>query len=110
MVTAIVIALLFIAGATFLYCYKAKRNIVIELPEEEKLFRANHNTKEIHRLDSKYSQCFLNRMKNYDDIGRSQLRGYLKKGYNGCRFCMRRIDTDIYNMPDDLFNKRNKKE
>jgi hypothetical protein len=92
MTTIIVIALIGLAvlvgliGSTWLH-----------KQENDKVYRVNFRSKEIHRLDSTHSQCCLDGIKNYVDIQETDLQYYLDCGYNGCRHCMKEIDTDIYN-------------
>jgi hypothetical protein len=57
----------------------------------------NYYSKEIHRKDSKDTRCRINNMTNCADIDVYQMRRLLKKGYNGCRYCLPEHDTDYIN-------------
>jgi hypothetical protein len=60
-------------------------------------YLVNLRSKEIHRLNSKYTQCNLDSIKKYKFIKKKQITVWMQYGYNGCRFCMPEIDTDINN-------------
>lgn len=57
----------------------------------------NYHSKEIHKKDSKDTRCRINNMTNCADIDVYQMRVLLKKGYNGCRYCLPEHDTDYIN-------------
>ena len=105
MTPIIIIILILLAAAIGIYCFD-KRIVVIDLEEKEKeekekekkkVYRVNLRSKEIHRLDSPHSQCNLDLIKNYRDIPEDELGFYLGNGFNGCRYCAKEVDTDIYN-------------
>lgn len=55
----------------------------------------NHDKKEIHRLSRKHKNCLYNMMgkRNYTTKeGAYQL--IFTKGYNGCKWCFKEMDTD----------------
>ncbi|MDR2233898.1 MAG: hypothetical protein LBE56_12375 [Tannerella sp.] len=56
-------------------------------------FIGNRGTMEIHRIDSRLPNCRLPMIVNREYIHVLSLRKYLRKGWNGCRFCMKRFDT-----------------
>jgi hypothetical protein len=56
---------------------------------------ANLNSKEIHRINSKYSQCHLTEIKDRKYLREKQIPLWVQYGYNGCRFCFKEIDTDM---------------
>ena len=59
---------------------------------------ANRKTKEIHihRLDCIRTTCMISYMsrKNKKILHCWQLKHWLKKGYNGCHYCLREYHTD----------------
>lgn len=57
-------------------------------------FIVNYYTKEIHKVDSTDSRCRIHNMTNCERINKYQMRRLLKKGYNGCRYCLPEFDTD----------------
>jgi len=54
----------------------------------------NEKSKEIHDLNNIHQQCFIDIIKNKTYIKGSQLPEYIKNGYNGCRWCNSKYDTD----------------
>ena len=76
--------------------------VMIDLESKEvNVYRVNLRSKEIHRLDSDKLQCNLDLIKNYRDIPESELGFYIGNGFNGCRYCMKEVDTDIYNKKNE---------
>lgn len=57
----------------------------------------NYHSKEIHSKDSKDTRCRIKNMTNCAEINKFEMRIYLKKGYNGCRYCLPEFDTDMIN-------------
>ena len=53
----------------------------------------NHNTKEIHRLSHKHSQCKLHLMTNREFVTKKEAQNWIETyKYNGCRFCWEEED------------------
>ena len=55
-------------------------------------YYANHNTKEIHRIDSSDVRCRFSLMTHKERITKRKLKKLLANGYNGCRWCMKEYD------------------
>ena len=53
---------------------------------------ANKGTKEIHDLQNEHVNCHLTWLSKVDFIKEADLATWQKKGYNGCRFCMKKED------------------
>lgn len=62
----------------------------------------NYHSKEIHSKDSKDTRCRIKNMTNCAEINKFQLRKLLKRGYNGCRYCLPEFDTDMINYKKGL--------
>ena len=62
----------------------------------------NYYSKEIHKKDSKDTRCRINNMTNCAEINDYQMRRLLKKGYNGCRYCLPEHDIDLINYKKGL--------
>jgi hypothetical protein len=55
---------------------------------------ANLRSKEIHRLDTEFKQCNIPLIRRKKYLREKDLTLWLHAGYNGCRFCMKAVDTD----------------
>ena len=53
---------------------------------------ANKGTKEVHDLWHEHTNCHLTWLTKVDFIKESELESWFKKGYNGCKFCMKKED------------------
>ncbi|MDR1339020.1 MAG: hypothetical protein LBK58_03070 [Prevotellaceae bacterium] len=56
---------------------------------------ANLRSKEIHRLDTDYKQCNIPLIRAKKYLRKKDLGMWERAGYNGCRFCLPFMDTDI---------------
>jgi hypothetical protein len=63
------------------YCY------VVNLSERK-------GRKEIHDLRVHHVNCHLMAVRHYRITGETGLKQYLKNGWNGCAFCLKKYDTD----------------
>lgn len=68
--------------------------VVYRMVSLEKDFIVNYYSKEIHKVDSTDTRCHILNMTNCERINKFQMRRLLKKGYNGCRYCLPEFDTD----------------
>jgi len=53
-----------------------------------KKYLINKNTKEIHDLNNKKRGCKINEIKDIHKIYTDNINIYVKKGYNGCKWCL----------------------
>ena len=71
-------------------------NIVnIRLSNLNKRYLVNNRSMEIHDLYNTKHQCFIDEIVDKTYISEWQLKDYLSDGYNGCRWCNYRYDTDM---------------
>lgn len=54
---------------------------------------ANHNTKEIHKVEKMTYKCRLRWMRNASYISKRKAEKLYKNGYNGCRYCNKQNDN-----------------
>jgi hypothetical protein len=61
-----------------------------------KRYLANLRSKEVHDLENEKPACSLWLMseKNKKLLTEKQMKKYLKNGFNGCRYCMKKVNTD----------------
>ena len=57
----------------------------------------NFYTKEIHSKDTKDVRCQIKNMTNCKEINGYEKWRLLRKGYNGCSYCLPEHDTDLVN-------------
>lgn len=49
-------------------------------------------SKEVHNLTKEHVNCHINDMTNYKQIRQKDLYKYIGKGWNGCRWCLKKFD------------------
>ena len=59
----------------------------------KKTYRVNFNTNEIHDLRKTHKNCHLALMTNFKDVTEHTAMRMFEKGFNGCRFCLKKHDT-----------------
>ena len=52
----------------------------------------NLGTREIHNLKNTHSNCSINMLTNKKFIKKKELKNYLNKKFNGCRYCFKLED------------------
>jgi hypothetical protein len=59
-------------------------------------YMINKRSKEIHDLKNTHVNCHLDKISDVNSviIHKSKLQWHLNNGYNGCRWCMPKQDTD----------------
>ena len=66
----------------------------IRLSSIDNRYLVNNRTKEIHDLQNIKYQCFIDIILDKTLISEKELNNYLSNGYNGCRWCNPKYDTD----------------
>jgi len=55
-------------------------------------YLVNFASKEIHYLDKQHHNCHIFEIKKFHLIKEENIEDYIKKGFNGCRYCLKEYD------------------